>query len=61
MAIVVEISGAEEIGSGANKETGGGAEETGGGAEAEDSEPNITDTRLIGVRILPGISRTTYG
>jgi hypothetical protein len=68
MAIVVEISGAEEtasgaeeIGSGANKETGGGAEETGGGAEAEDSEPDIADTRLIGLRILPGISRTTYG
>jgi hypothetical protein len=67
MAVVVEISGAEEtasgaeeVGSTADEETGGGAEETGGGAEAGDSEPDITDTRLIGLRILPGISRSTY-
>jgi hypothetical protein len=52
MAVVVEICGVEE--------TGGGTEETGSGAEAGDSEPNITDTRLIGLRILPGISRSTY-
>jgi hypothetical protein len=67
MAVVVEISGAEETASGAeevggaaDEETGSGAEETGGGAEAGDSEPDITDTRLIGLRILPGISHSTY-
>jgi hypothetical protein len=52
---VVEIGGVEETASGA-EEVGGGAEETGGGAEAAGSEPDITDTRLIGLRILPGIS-----
>jgi hypothetical protein len=68
MAVVVEIgdaketaSGAEKGGGGADDDTSGGAEETGGGAEAEDSEPDITDTRLIGLRILPGISRRAYG
>jgi hypothetical protein len=53
MAAVVEISGTEEV--------GGGTEETGGGAEADASEPDITDTRLIGLRILPEISRNEYG
>jgi hypothetical protein len=68
MAVVVEIggakvtaSGAEEVGGSADEETGGGAEEIGGGAEVGDSEPDIIDTRLIGLRILPGISRSTYG
>jgi hypothetical protein len=62
MAVVVEISGVEETASGTEESGGGGddtgddAEETGGGAEAEDSEPDITDTRLIGLWILPGIS-----
>jgi hypothetical protein len=38
---------------------GGGAAEDGGGggvAEADGRDPDITDTRLIGLRILPGIS-----
>jgi hypothetical protein len=64
MAVVVEIGGAEETTSGTEEGSGNAndsAEETGGGAEAEDSEPDITDTRLIGLRILPGISRSTYG
>jgi hypothetical protein len=60
-AIVVEIDGAEETASGAEDDTDEDAEETGGGAEAEDSELDITDTSLIGLQILPGISRNTYG
>jgi hypothetical protein len=38
---------------------GGGAAEGGGGggvAEADGRDPDITDTRLIGLRVLPGIS-----
>jgi hypothetical protein len=38
---------------------GGGAAEAGGGgsvAEAAGREPDITDTRLIGLRVLPEIS-----
>jgi hypothetical protein len=37
---------------------GGAAEDGGGGgvAEADGRDPDITDTRLIGLRILPGIS-----
>jgi hypothetical protein len=37
---------------------GGAAEEDGGvgGTEADGRGPDITDTRLIGLRILPGIS-----
>ena len=41
---------------------GGGAVKTGDGTvvdsatEAEGNEPDITDTRLIGLRIIPGIS-----
>jgi hypothetical protein len=50
MAAVVETSGAEE--------TTSGAEETGGGAEADGTEPDITDTKWIGLRILPEISRS---
>jgi hypothetical protein len=60
MADVVEIGGADEVGGGA-EEAGGGPEATGGGAEVAGSEPDITDTRLIGLRILPGISRSEYG
>jgi hypothetical protein len=60
MAAVVETSGAEEISGGAEK-TGGSSEETSGGAEADGTEPDITDTRLIGLRILPVISRSEYG
>jgi hypothetical protein len=63
MAVVVEIGGveettsdAEEGGSGADDGTSDGTNETGGGAEAKDSELDIPDTRLIGLRILPGIS-----
>jgi hypothetical protein len=63
MAVMVEIGGveettsdAEEGGGGADDDTSDGTKETGGGAEAEDSEPDIPDTRLIGLRILPGIS-----
>jgi hypothetical protein len=52
MATVVEISSAKEVGD--------GAEETGSGAEADGSEPDITDTRLIGLRVLPEISRNEY-
>jgi hypothetical protein len=43
-------------------ETSGGAEELvgsdcdGGRAEEDGRVPDITDTRLIGLRILPGIS-----
>jgi hypothetical protein len=60
MAVVVEICGAEEVGGG-TEEIGGGPGETGGGAEADGSKPDITDTRLIGLRILPRISRSEYG
>jgi hypothetical protein len=48
MAVVVENSGTEE--------TTSSAMETGGGAEADGTKPDITDIRLIGFRILPGIS-----
>jgi hypothetical protein len=61
MIVVVEISDTEEGSGGADDDTGDDAEETGGGAKAEDSEPDIADTRLIGLQILPGISRSTYG
>jgi hypothetical protein len=39
-------------------ESNGAAEDGGGGgvAEADGRDPDITDTRLIGFRILPGIS-----
>jgi hypothetical protein len=59
MDAVVEIGNTEETASGA-EETDGGAEETGGGAEEDGSEPDISDTRLIGLRILPEISRDVY-
>jgi hypothetical protein len=55
-----------EAGGGA-KETGGGMVDIGGGAveiggtEADGKEPNIPETRLIGFRILPVISRSAYG
>jgi hypothetical protein len=54
MAAVVETSGGAE-------KTSGSSEETSGGAEADGTEPDITDTRLIGLRILPVISRSEYG
>jgi hypothetical protein len=62
MADMVEIGGIEETESSADEvsggaeETSGDPEETGCSAEVAGSEPNITDTRLIGLRILPGIS-----
>jgi hypothetical protein len=55
MADVVEIDDVEETASGA-EEVGSGAEETGGDAEVAGSKPDITDTRLKGLRILLGIS-----
>jgi hypothetical protein len=67
MAVMVEIGGAEETASSAMEvggdaeETGGGAEETSDSVEAEESKHAITDTRLIGLQILPGISHNTYG
>jgi hypothetical protein len=50
---VVETSGDEE--------TGSGSEEAAGVAEVDGTEPDITDTRLIGLRILPEVSRSEYG
>jgi hypothetical protein len=61
MAVVVDIGGAKETASGAEEVSGGADKETGSDAKAGDSEPDITDTRLIELRILPGISRSTYG
>jgi hypothetical protein len=52
----VEANGAAEDG---GVVVGGDAAEDGGGGgvvEADGREPDITDTRLIGLRILPGIS-----
>jgi hypothetical protein len=60
MAAVVEIGGAEETARGA-EEVGGGPEETAGGAEVDGSEPDITNTKLIGLRIQPGISLSEWG
>jgi hypothetical protein len=59
MAAVVEFSGAEEVG-GSAEETGSGSEETDNGVEVDGLEPNITDTRLIGLWILSEISRNEY-
>jgi hypothetical protein len=52
MAAVVEIGGAEETARGA-EEVDGGPEETAGGAEADGSEPDITNTKLIGTGDFP--------
>jgi hypothetical protein len=53
----VEANGAAEDG-GVVVDGGGAAEDGGGGgiAEADGRDPDISDTRLIGLRILPGIS-----
>jgi hypothetical protein len=42
-------------------ETSGSSEETGGGAEEDETKPDIIDTRLIGLQILPKIFRSEYG
>jgi hypothetical protein len=52
--VAVESTGAAADG-GVVVVVGGGAAEVGGGGVAE-VDPDITDTRLIGLRILPGIS-----
>jgi hypothetical protein len=47
---------AEETARSAAVLDGGGAVVTGGGTKADGRGPGITDTRLIGSRILPGVS-----
>jgi hypothetical protein len=51
---VVEAAGSVEVGGGAIVDGGGACDE--GDSGAMGGAPDITDTRLIGFRILPGIS-----
>jgi hypothetical protein len=56
---VVEAAGSVEVGGGAVVDGGDACDE--GDSGAMGGAPDITDTRLIGFRILPGISLSEYG
>jgi hypothetical protein len=55
----VEMAGGAVVGGGAVVDGGGSFDE--GDSGAMGGAPDITDTRLIGLRILPGISLGEYG
>jgi hypothetical protein len=55
----VEAARIAEVSAGSVVDGGGACDD--GDREAVGGAPNIIDTGLIGLRILPGISRSAYG